>query len=117
MLVKICNKAFTQSNALKTHNIVHSDEKPYACKICKKAFSQRYHLNRHSKTHVKNKNSVQENGKKLDKEINQDQNINVMNDNVMNDNDGINVMNDNELKTHHASRWYLRGSDLDPGIE
>ena len=44
-----CNRAFNQKNALQTHLIVHSTEKPFSCSLCNLSFTQKGNL----KTHIR----------------------------------------------------------------
>ncbi|KAL6085965.1 hypothetical protein STEG23_017490, partial [Scotinomys teguina] len=47
-----CGKAFNQCSDLKSHDQIHTGEKPYACKHCGKAFSQSFHLKTHERIHT-----------------------------------------------------------------
>ncbi|XP_053387483.1 zinc finger protein 271-like isoform X2 [Mercenaria mercenaria] len=47
----ICDKAFTNSQNLTTHQIIHSGERPYKCDICDKAFTESCNLTRHLRIH------------------------------------------------------------------
>ena len=43
----ICNKQFRDTTALRRHSLVHSGERPHACKQCDKRFRRRDHLKSH----------------------------------------------------------------------
>ena len=44
-----CFRTFDRSNSLQRHYLVHTGEKPYACKYCDERFRQTAHLARHEK--------------------------------------------------------------------
>lgn len=48
----ICDKHFTQMNALKRHSIVHSSNRPFCCDQCDKSFKTKAALKRHSIIHT-----------------------------------------------------------------
>ncbi|XP_065583779.1 zinc finger protein 664-like, partial [Artemia franciscana] len=48
----VCNKSFSQSNNLITHQRVHTDEKLFKCDICEKTFSQSSSLIYHKRLHT-----------------------------------------------------------------
>ena len=48
---KVCGKTFHQCDELKTHNHIHTCEKPHKCNICQKSFARLDHLSVHSRTH------------------------------------------------------------------
>ncbi|KAM9486929.1 uncharacterized protein Hap1MRO34_006827 [Clarias gariepinus] len=47
-----CGKTFSDQNALKSHQCVHTVEKPYQCSECGKRFTQRGNLQRHQRLHT-----------------------------------------------------------------
>ncbi|KAM6456521.1 uncharacterized protein PHA67_014923 [Liasis olivaceus] len=51
-LCPVCNKAFSKSNLLSKHKVIHRQEKPYKCKECGMAFVQLARLKRHNLTHT-----------------------------------------------------------------
>ena len=55
----ICNKMFSLDFNLRTHQRIHTGEKPYACMHpgCFKRFSQSSNLSAHEKTHEISKNN------------------------------------------------------------
>lgn len=52
---KVCNKKFALVHQLKTHEILHyEDKRPFICDICNKGFRCRYHLSTHKESHYPN---------------------------------------------------------------
>ncbi|XP_025095680.1 zinc finger protein 354A-like [Pomacea canaliculata] len=48
---RVCKAAFKTLSSLKSHMLVHSDQKPHQCSVCKAAFKRLYNLKRHMKIH------------------------------------------------------------------
>jgi len=42
-----CGKKFTRLNALKQHNLLHTDENPYTCEFCSKGYKAKANLMKH----------------------------------------------------------------------
>ena len=47
-----CDKNFSQKAHLKTHERIHTDDKPYSCAKCDEAFKALSGLKKHERTHT-----------------------------------------------------------------
>ncbi|GAB0099726.1 Zinc finger C2H2 superfamily [Sergentomyia squamirostris] len=64
---KVCGKTCSRKHDLKSHEKVHSTERPYICKVegCEKSFAWQHSLRRHERIHEKNKARLQCNTKNI----------------------------------------------------
>ncbi|XP_067913004.1 gastrula zinc finger protein XlCGF8.2DB-like [Heterodontus francisci] len=51
-LPALCGKGFTRSSCLLTHQLVHSDSKPFTCSHCESGFKRKMDLLKHQRVHT-----------------------------------------------------------------
>ncbi|XP_059141027.1 zinc finger protein 260-like [Physella acuta] len=51
LICPICNKKFTSNSKFKIHQVVHSEERPFACSVCDKKFKYKNSLEYHERIH------------------------------------------------------------------
>ncbi|VEU20510.1 DEKNAAC101273 [Brettanomyces naardenensis] len=47
----VCHHSFTRKHNLKSHRLIHTDEKPFACTHCPRRFRRLHDMKRHEKLH------------------------------------------------------------------
>ena len=52
-ICNVCEKSFTNSASLTNHKRMHTGETPFACKLCKKSFTQSIDLKDHQCSWIK----------------------------------------------------------------
>ena len=48
----MCDNSFAQKGTLKTHQLVHTEERPYICNVCSQSFRDKRTLTVHQVTHT-----------------------------------------------------------------
>ena len=54
-LCKFCEKKFKDPGSLRSHENVHTGERPFKCEVCDKTFKDPSHLKHHEKIHTNNR--------------------------------------------------------------
>ena len=52
---KYCEKKFKDPGSLRSHENVHTGERPFKCEVCDKTFKDPSHLKHHEKIHTNNR--------------------------------------------------------------